>query len=82
MKKGNSEGLQYYQFETLQLPGVIQAVFSRHGGVSPVPWKSLNIGGTVGDDPGRVAENLSRIVESMQYKLDDLVQVIHAGQFA
>jgi YfiH family protein len=36
---------------------VKHAVFTRHGGVSPEPWGSLNVGGTVGDDLGRVREN-------------------------
>lgn len=33
----------------------------RQGGVSPAPWDSLNLGGSVGDDPGRVAENWRRL---------------------
>ncbi|HSM92697.1 MAG TPA: peptidoglycan editing factor PgeF [Anaeromyxobacteraceae bacterium] len=34
---------------------------TRRGGVSPAPWDSLNLGGAVGDDPGRVAENWRRL---------------------
>jgi YfiH family protein len=34
---------------------------TREGGVSPAPWDSLNLGGLVGDDPGRVAENWRRL---------------------
>ncbi len=30
---------------------------TRRGGVSPAPWDSLNLGGAVGDEPARVAEN-------------------------
>ncbi|MGC3996167.1 MAG: peptidoglycan editing factor PgeF [Anaeromyxobacter sp.] len=30
---------------------------TRSGGASPGPWASLNLGGAVGDDPARVAEN-------------------------
>lgn len=47
-------GLRYFQFDTLQTR---HAVFTRHGGVSPEPWSSLNVGGTVGDDLDRVKEN-------------------------
>ena len=47
-------GLRYFQFDTLQTR---HAVFTRHGGVSPEPWSSLNVGGTVGDDLERVREN-------------------------
>jgi YfiH family protein len=34
---------------------------TRGGGVSPEPWGSLNLGGAVGDDPGRVEENWRRL---------------------
>jgi hypothetical protein len=61
-------GIRYFQFDTLQTR---HAVFTRHGGVSPEPWSSLNVGGTVGDDLDRVKENrllsfhaLSRAPES------------------
>src|SRR5688500_7050373 len=39
-------GIRYYQFDTLQIR---HALFTRHGGVSPDPWGSLHVGGTVGD---------------------------------
>src|SRR5574339_999247 len=47
-------GIRYYQFDCLQTR---HALFTRHGGVSPEPWGSLNVGGTVGDDLARVREN-------------------------
>ena len=47
-------GIRYYRFDTLQTR---HALFTRHGGVSPDPWGSLNVGGTVGDDLERVREN-------------------------
>lgn len=34
---------------------------TRDGGVSPAPWDSLNLGGLVGDEPDRVAENWRRL---------------------
>lgn len=34
---------------------------TREGGVSPAPWDALNLGGLVGDDPARVAENWRRL---------------------
>ncbi len=48
------DGIRYFQFETLKTR---HAVFTRHGGVSPEPWGSLNVGGTVGDDLERVKRN-------------------------
>jgi YfiH family protein len=46
--------IRYFQFEGLNTP---HALFTRHGGVSPEPWESLNVGGTVGDDLDRVKQN-------------------------
>ncbi|GAO04262.1 peptidoglycan editing factor PgeF [Anaeromyxobacter sp. PSR-1] len=34
---------------------------TRAGGASPPPWDALNLGGAVGDDPARVAENWRRL---------------------
>lgn len=47
-------GLSYYRFGSLQ---VKHGVFTRHGGISPEPWSSLNVGGTVGDELDRVRRN-------------------------
>ncbi|MCS7010130.1 MAG: peptidoglycan editing factor PgeF [Anaerolineales bacterium] len=57
------DGLRYYRFEILG--DIPHAVFSRHGGVSPAPWASLNLGGTVGDDPVRVRENRRRALQAL-----------------
>lgn len=54
MQRIEHNGLRYLQFDSLQ---VKHAIFTRHGGVSPEPWGSLNLGGTVGDDLARVREN-------------------------
>jgi hypothetical protein len=53
------DGLRCFSFGIFS-SAVTQAVFTRRGGVSPVPWSSLNLGGTVGDEPGRVEENRRR----------------------
>lgn len=37
--------------------GALAAFTSRHGGVSAPPFDSLNLGGSVGDDPAAVARN-------------------------
>ncbi len=51
-------GLRYFTFALLaDLP---HAVFTRQGGVSPPPWDSLNVGGSVGDDLHNVYENRRR----------------------
>ncbi|MCC6567625.1 MAG: laccase domain-containing protein, partial [Anaerolineales bacterium] len=54
MSFAENNGLRYFQFDSLQTR---HAVFTRRGGVSPEPWGSLNVGGTVGDDLSRVRQN-------------------------
>jgi polyphenol oxidase len=57
--KINGSGPVYYQFEQWSnSKAFTHAVFTRHGGVSRADWSSLNIGGTVGDDPQAVERNL------------------------
>ena len=54
MAFNQQENLRYFQFDNLQAR---HAIFTRHGGLSPEPWSSLNVGGTVGDDLTRVRAN-------------------------
>lgn len=50
------KSLRYFSFISLG-KGIRHGIFTRHGGVSPSPWNSLNMGGTVGDDFSRVQMN-------------------------
>lgn len=68
------EGIRYYRFSIFPSE-VKQAVFTRQGGVSPAPWESLNVGGTVGDDAARVRENRVRSFAAMGRHLDSLFDV-------
>ncbi len=56
-------GLRFYSFDIFSR-AVTQAVFTRRGGVSSAPWQSLNLGGSVGDDPAHVAENRVRVFQT------------------
>ncbi len=49
--------IKYFQFESLDHPGLSHAIFTRHGGLSPAPWHSLNLGASVGDNLDRVRQN-------------------------
>ena len=54
-------GVRYYQFALLNgLPGIDHAVFARHGGVSPAPFASLNMGVSTGDSRENVRTNRER----------------------
>lgn len=63
MKQINQNGLRYYQDERWQ--HLRHGVFTRLGGHSSAPWQSLNVGGTVGDDPHIVRENHHKIYETL-----------------
>src|SRR5215208_703769 len=65
-------GLCYLQFDSLN---VKHAIFTRHGGVSPEPWGSLNVGGTVGDDLARVRQNRILSFEAMDCVPDSIFDV-------
>lgn len=65
-------GLRYFQFDSLSTK---HAVFTRHGGVSPEPWGSLNVGGTVGDDLTRVQENRVLSFQAMDCNPESIFDV-------
>ena len=58
--------VRYFSFESLAGFPLDQAVFTRQGGTSPAPWASLNMGGTVGDDPERVQQNKEQALHVFQ----------------
>ena len=57
--------LKFYSFPTFE-KDVRHGVFTRLGGTSPTPWKSLNMGGTVGDENGRVAQNCQLAFDALR----------------
>ena len=72
MPFSNQNGLCFYQFDSLQ---VRHAVFTRHGGTSPEPWKSLNLGGTVGDEVERVRKNRFLSFEALGCRPESIFDV-------
>lgn len=59
------DSLRFYQFDIFSKK-IIQGVFTRRGGVSAGQWASLNVGGSVGDDPGCVKENRLRTFAALR----------------
>ncbi|MGB7875257.1 MAG: peptidoglycan editing factor PgeF, partial [Anaerolineales bacterium] len=64
MPFSQQNGLRYYTFEIFP-NNITQAVFTRLGGVSPYPWDSLNVGGSIGDDITHVRENRIRSFKAL-----------------
>ena len=77
----DNNGIRYYTFDLFPRE-VTQAVFTRQGGVSPEPWASLNVGGTVGDEVTRVRENRYRSFAALGRKIDSLFDVwqVHSAE--
>jgi polyphenol oxidase len=71
----NRQGVRCFTFDSMHQPGLVQAVFTRQGGVSPTPWDSLNVGSTVGDDLARVAENKQRSLAAAGRDPDSIFDV-------
>jgi YfiH family protein len=67
LQRSNGSGPLYYQFDRwLDTPEITHAIFTRKGGTSAAPWDSLNVGGTVGDDPEAVRRNLALVYEALE----------------
>lgn len=75
MKSHLNNQIRYFSFDNLSAIQVNHAVFSRHGGVSPRPWESLNLGGTVGDNPENVLENRKRAFRALNQNYDSVFDV-------
>lgn len=60
--------IKYYRFSSLDKQGLYHAIFTRRGGLSPTPWKSLNFGASVGDDNNRVAQNRKSALEALNIR--------------
>lgn len=61
MQRITYEQLAYYRTDW----DVTHGIFTRHGGVSPAPFASLNLGGTVGDEATCVRQNHERIYRAL-----------------
>ena len=70
-----ADGLRFFQFESLKDANLDHAILTRHGGVSPSPWNSLNYGRTVGDEDTRVTTNITRGLGVTGQSLDEAFDV-------
>lgn len=75
MNQKRSNSLSFFEFESFKGLGVGVRFYTRHGGISPAPWSSLNQGGTVGDSRENVVENRRRIFEDIARPVDSIFDV-------
>src|SRR3954462_10120155 len=61
----HSNGVITYTFDSLATLPVKAHVSTRHGGVSPAPWNTLNFSVMRGDTPARVKENRERLAAAL-----------------
>ncbi len=67
--------LRILEFDLLNSPRLTHGVFTRQGGNSPVPWNSLNLGSTVGDDLRHVRANRKLALDSVGRSEESLYEV-------
>ncbi|MEA4905971.1 MAG: peptidoglycan editing factor PgeF [Chloroflexi bacterium] len=70
-----SNSLRYFSFESFEPQKLTQGIFTRHGGVSPEPWGTLNQGGSIGDPRENVIENRRRVFAVMGRKVESIFDV-------
>lgn len=68
-------GLEYFQFDQFDSTRITHGIFTRKGGVSPFPWTTLNLGGTVGDERANVIENRKRLFTVMERDVNSIFDV-------
>ena len=63
-------------------PLLVAAESNRHGGVSPTPYQSLNLGKNTDDDPAHVLENRRRFCAGLGFHPDQLAlsRQVHGDQ--
>ena len=60
-------GITFFQFSNLaRFPDIRHGVFTRHGGCSQGPFRDLNVGCNVGDEPDRVHRNRDIVSTCME----------------
>ncbi len=64
MQQHRVNSLAYYTFESLD-DKVTHAISTRHGGVSPAPFDTLNLSVTAGDAPSNVNSNVKLLHEAL-----------------
>ncbi|MBI5880235.1 MAG: peptidoglycan editing factor PgeF [Chloroflexi bacterium] len=74
MIRQNHGRLAAFHFKSLDAHSALRhGIFTRHGGVSPAPWASLNLSRATGDSASNVAENQRRLAAALGFHPRDAV---------
>ncbi|HRW06346.1 MAG TPA: peptidoglycan editing factor PgeF [Caldilineaceae bacterium] len=73
-REAHANGVITYTFESLTDHPVNAHISTRHGGVSPAPWSSLNMSIARGDSRERVEENRERLTAAIGVVSSKLVR--------
>lgn len=78
----SSGDISYLTFDSFDRFGLKHGIFMRHGGISPSPWKSLNMSTSVGDSRENVVENRRRLTSAIGVKEQDIYDVwqVHSSK--
>ncbi len=77
--------LEFAQFKNLIcFPELFHGVTTRAGGVSPEPFRSLNLGNTTGDNEANVGKNYERLSRALGFDLQTVVSShqVHGTEIA
>lgn len=81
MFKQDDSGAVFYCFKELEaFDGVRHGIFTNQGGCSRGPFRSLNVGSAVGDDPGLVQKNRSAVASVMKARTLAFVSQVHGDR--
>jgi YfiH family protein len=80
----DQKDIRYYTFSSFPGDEVIAACFTRLGGISEAPYKSLNVGSTVGDERRNVDENRNRLFQAISLLPESLYDAwqVHSTDYA
>lgn len=70
-----SGGVTWYRFPEKPLADTCHGFFTRKGGVSPEPWKSLNLSESVGDSRANVIQNRRFIFDALHRPVESIYDV-------
>jgi YfiH family protein len=76
------DGLRFFQFDSMMVEWLDHGIFTRVGGVSSGPYKSLNVGANVGDPLDNVLENKRRIFSALNRSEDSTYDIwqVHSAR--